>query len=391
MIGSTVHNKGRNLRVCILTNTLVPHFVPLFNGLRKALKDLLILVSTPRERHQDWHAEWAGLQLKVQKTWTYPISRRHESRFTDETWRHVPYDTLPLLIRYRPQVIVSTELGFRTLQALVYRKLFPKSRLIVWNGFSEHTEKGLPEWRTFQRSVFYRAADAASANGESAISYLRRLGVAREKIFRFPYCPDIAPLLTLPLTRERDKARRLLYVGQLIERKGLVPFLEILCAWMRQHPEERREWWIAGEGPMRRELEGFPLPQQLRLTFLGNVPYDKLPELYPQAGIFVFPTLSDEWGMVVNEAMAAGLPVLGSVYSQAVEELVRESATGWTFRPDHPDEVQQALDQALLTPASELAALRGICRQTVDHLQPSDGAERLLRAIDFVVAGTSMG
>jgi glycosyltransferase involved in cell wall biosynthesis len=277
------------------------------------------------------------------------------------------------------------------MQAAAYRKLFPKSRLIVWNGFSEHTEKGLPAWRTLQRRIFYRAADAASANGESAINYLLGLGVARQKIFRLPYCPDIAPLLKLPLAREGEVARRLLYVGKLIERKGLVPFLRILSNWLGLHPEEKRELWIAGDGPLRSELEGFPVPPQLRLTFLGGVGYDNLPELYAQGGLFVFPTLADEWGMVVNEALAAGLPVLGSAYSQAVEELVREGVTGWTFRPDRPNEVQQALNRALLTPTSALAELRGICRQTVGHLRPSDGAERLLRAIDFVVSGTSRG
>lgn len=381
----------RKLRVCVLTNMVVPHFLPLFRDLRDSVGDLMILVSTPMESNRDWDAEWGDLSLRVQKSWTYLISRRHDSGFKVETWRHIPYDTLPLLVRYRPQVIVSTELGFRTMQAAVYRRLFPKSRLIVWNGFSEHTEKGLPAWRTFQRRLFYRAADAASANGESAIGYLLRLGVARQKIFRLPYCPDIAPLLKLPLVRDGDAATRLLYVGQLIERKGLAPFLKVLSNWLLQHPEEKRELWIAGEGPLRSDLGQLPVPSQLRLTFLGSVAHDKLPELYAQAGLFVFPTLSDEWGMVVNEALAAGLPVLGSVYSQAVEELVREGITGWTFRPDRPNEVRQALDRALLTPTSALTKLREICRQAVGHLRPSDGAERLLRAIDFVVCGTSRG
>ena len=53
-----------------------------------------------------------------------------------------------------------------------------------------------------------------------------------------------------------------------------------------------------------------------------------------KVGVLVFPTLADEWGLVVNEALAAGVPVLGSLYSQAVEELVRDGENGWTFRPD---------------------------------------------------------
>ena len=55
-------------------------------------------------------------------------------------------------------------------------------------------------------------------------------------------------------------------------------------------------------------------------------------EVYAKASLFAFPTLADEWGVVVNEAMAAGLPVLGSIYSQAVEELVEDGVSGWVFR-----------------------------------------------------------
>jgi len=375
-----------NLRVCILTNTLVPHFLPFFKRLRESLGDLQILLSIPMEKDRGWPVEWEDLSVRIQKCWTYSTFRTYEAGFKEQMWRHIPYDTLPALIRYRPDVIVSTELGFRTMQAAAYRKLFPKSRLIVWNGFSEHTEKGVPAWRTLQRRLLYRAADAASANGESAVSYLVKLGVARHKIFRLPYCPDISPILKMPLARKADEARRLLYVGRLNERKGLVPFLRTLSDWLRQHPLEERELWIAGEGPLRGMLEGFPVPPQLRLTFLGGVAYDNLPKLYAQGGLFVFPTLADEWGMVVNEALAAGLPILGSVYSQAVEELVREGVTGWTFRPDCHDEVQRALDRALSTPVSALAELRVRCRQAVDHLAPSSGADRLLRAIEFVTS-----
>ena len=61
--------------------------------------------------------------------------------------------------------------------------------------------------------------------------------------------------------------------------------------------------------------------------------HERMAEVYAKASLFAFPTLADEWGVVVNEAMAAGLPVLGSIYSQAVEELVEDGVSGWVFRP----------------------------------------------------------
>ena len=67
--------------------------------------------------------------------------------------------------------------------------------------------------------------------------------------------------------------------------------------------------------------------------------------------ILAFPTLADDWGLVVTEAMASGLPVLGSIYSQAVEELVRDGESGWLFRPDSSDDVEAKLNSALTTSA----------------------------------------
>jgi len=119
---------------------------------------------------------------------------------------------------------------------------------------------------------------------------------------------------------------------------------------------------------------------------MGDVAYDDLPGLYAQGGIFVFPTLADEWGVVVNESLAAGLPVLGSLYSQAVEELVRDGFNGWTFRPDRPDEMYAALDRAMGVDLDLLAAMRQNARNSISAITPQNGAQSMLRAIEFVLA-----
>jgi glycosyltransferase involved in cell wall biosynthesis len=92
--------------------------------------------------------------------------------------------------------------------------------------------------------------------------------------------------------------------------------------------------------------------------------------VYRTADVFALPTLADEWGMVVNEAMSIGLPVLGSRHSQAVEELVEEGVNGWTFVPDRPEAVDEALERALGTPPEQLARMGVAARDTVRPLTP---------------------
>src|SRR5207247_868918 len=106
-----------------------------------------------------------------------------------------------------------------------------------------------------------------------------------------------------------------------------------------------------------------------------------LPGLFAQADAFAFPTLADEWGVVVNEALAARLPVLGSVHSQAVEELCQEGRTGWLFDPEDEASTRSAIDRALTTSAADLSAMRKLAGSRVRDLTPEWAANRLVATI----------
>ena len=82
--------------------------------------------------------------------------------------------------------------------------------------------------------------------------------------------------------------------------------------------------------------------------------------------------------------MAAGLPVLGSLYSQSVEELVEDNVTGWVFRPDNQEEIYCALEKTLATTEDELAQMRVMARDRIQYLTPDFVADNILEAIGHV-------
>jgi len=376
-------------RIVILRNFIPPYFVPVFKALDEAVKErsgkLRILISTPMESNRPWPAEWGSLPVEVQRTFTFSQSHKHPHGFTEPFFVHVPVDTLWRLWLYRPDVVNSGEMGMRTVQAAIYRLLRPQSRLILGLSLSEHTEKGRGRAREVLRRWLLHRADAVQVPGESGARYVRRFGVRGDKIFRVPNATDPAFLRTPRSARDPTQIRRLLYVGRLVELKGLVPFLRVLSRWCEQNPEREIELWFAGDGPLRPTLE--PLQtDSLSFDFLGNVPYERLPDVYARVDALIFPTLADEWGLVVNEAMAAGVPVLGSLYSQAVEEMVVDGVNGWTFHPDRPTEVFAALDRALQTSPRALEALRKAATSRALDLSPERMADRYLKAISFVMS-----
>jgi glycosyltransferase involved in cell wall biosynthesis len=221
--------------------------------------------------------------------------------------------------------------------------------------------------------------------GESGARYLRSLGIHDRKIFKIAYTTDVTRFANVPLPRAGEHAHLLLYVGQLIERKGLLPFIRALGRWAQTHPTQKVELMLAGEGSIRMQLEQTPLPENVRLVFLGNVDYHELPKIYAQAGIFVLPSLADSWGVVVNEALAAGLPVLGSVHAQAVSELVQEGVNGWTFRSEEQESVEAALDRCLRTETCTLDKMRIAARNAALSLTPDYVTDLVDRAIISVL------
>lgn len=337
------------------------------------------------EPNRPWLPNWEGLNVCIQRSLTLQRTRRHPHKFFETSYVHLPYDTLPSLKRFRPDVLISGELGLRTLQAVLYRKFNPDSRIVLWATLSEHTELGCGRLRGRLRQWLLPQADAVLVNGESGARYIRQFGVLNEQIFRVPYTTEMAAFSAVPAARSANHAYRLLYVGQLVERKGLVPFLSTLSRWAADHTDRRLEVWLVGDGPLRPTIEALSLAPNIALRCWGNVAYAELPSVYTQAGILMFPTLADEWGLVVNEAMASGLPVLGSVYSQAVEELVVDGLTGWSFHPDKPSEMYDALNRAFSTPTDELNRMRLNSRERTKHLTPELVANSILQAIQYVV------
>jgi glycosyltransferase involved in cell wall biosynthesis len=373
-------------RLALLTNFIPPYRASLYAALAAHAGRLRIFVSTAMEPNRQWPSGWEGLDVTRQRSLSRHSLESHPYGFSDANYIHIPYDTLPLLLRYRPDVVISGELGLRTLQATVYRLVVRRSRIIVWATLSEHSEQARGWKRMLLRRWILRRADAVLVNGESGARYIKQFAVAPERIFFAPYTTDMAPFAAAPAGRGPREAHRLLYAGQLVERKGLLPFLGVLAQWAADHSERTVEFWLAGDGAERTALQAVDLPENLALRFMGNLAYGDLPQAYAEAGIFVLPTLADEWGVVVNEALASGLPVLGSTYSQAVEELVQDGLTGWTFRTDHPSEIYEALDSALTAPAEALDDMRKRAREAVQDLTPESVAERIAQAIRYVAA-----
>jgi glycosyltransferase involved in cell wall biosynthesis len=196
------------------------------------------------------------------------------------------------------------------------------------------------------------------------------LGFTPERISLALGSIEIGQYLGLPEKELMPHPRRFLFVGRLVEVKGIMPFLSRLTFFARQNPACSLVFEVVGYGPIDKEIGRMEYPSNLEVLRRGAAPIETLPHFYGSADVLVLPTLSDEWGMVVNEGMAAGLPVLGSIYSQAVEELVEDGVSGWIFAPDRQDELDAAIARAVNASDSEILAMGRNARRAVRRCDP---------------------
>lgn len=360
-------------RIALLTNTLLQHDVAAFEALRPMVKQLRIFLSAATEPDRREPVSWGKLDIVVQRSlrWSRGFTNAHGYR--DVKHLRVPYDTLFQLARYKPDLILSNQFGMRTVFAVLFCLLRPKTRLIVWATLSQRTASPHDGPRTMVRKAILRRADACFVHGVDGETYLRSLGFLGP-IVHTPYVSDPGRYCGESMVPD-DGVVRILYTGQLIERKGIHQFTQALYTWCRQHPDRRVVYQIGGEGPELERLQQISSPDNVHVEFLGHLDVKQSVLAYRNASIYAFPTLGDEWGMVVNEALCLGIPVLASVHAQASLELIQDGCNGWLFDPQEADGLARGLERALGADQATLWAMSCNARKSVTKWSPRRMAE----------------
>ncbi|MFG0265407.1 MAG: glycosyltransferase family 4 protein [Rhodopirellula sp. JB055] len=379
------------------------HYIPLYQvrvlqEITKRIRDFQILLSTPIEPNRNFELDWSGLNVEVQKTITLRRRWRHaQAGFDDPLFVHVPYDTLKQLKRIQPDVVISHELGARSLAAARYCRR-SGARLVLATFMSEHTEQGRGRLRTWARRRLIRSADAITYNGPSCREVLLGLGAKDEQLFHLPYAADDRNhSSSAERPSESQTRRRLLCIGQLSQRKGVLPLIRQASDFCTAN-QESLEITFVGDGPCRAELDTLAagghtndnaaIDPGLTIHVLGNRPAAELPELMRDHGAIIAPTLADEWLLVTNEGMHAGLPIIGSIYAQSVTTLVRNGRNGWQYDPlatgasDSTLDLSGALDRYLSSDDATIAAMRINAQKDIQDYTPERSAMGAIRAIE---------
>lgn len=206
------------------------------------------------------------------------------------------------------------------------------------------------DWREYIKALVVRGSTGAFVGGAPHRRYVAELGMPANRIFDGCDVVDNGHFRRLHERDEKDEndaaRRRILTVVRFIPAKNLMAAGRAFLQFAKTRPDnEDWKWLLAGYGPLQRELDDLSASSQGRIVLVGKQSYDDLPALYQSADIYWQPSTYEPWGLAVNEAMAAGLPIIVSTACGCAEDLV-DASVGWTFSPDREEQLVAALERA---------------------------------------------
>lgn len=376
-----------NAKIAILFHNLGPYHAARIRALKAHFNDIVVIELASREGTRDWKRP--------------DISGVKRITIIEGKYEEIPPKRLingikQALDKSGPQCVAVAGYGDPAMRGAaqwarrlgIPTVLFSESQSCDWprNNIKEYIK------RVWIRKYF----DAAFASGTNAAAYLQSLGFANERIWRGYSVVDNGYLETQADTVRVDAGplrarlglpnKYFLYAGRFSEEKNLS---RLLRAYNRYRAEVGEEAWdlvMVGSGPKEMELKAEIEKQQIKgVHWPGFKQINELPQYYALASAFILPSTREPWGLVVNEAMACGLPVLVSSQCGCAADLVNPGINGWVFDPFS----EMSITEALTRMSSELTdrkTMGAASKSLVAKYTPETWAQSLSDCASFIMS-----
>lgn len=268
------------------------------------------------------------------------------------------------LSRLNPDVVVIPGWGHNFARAALKWCLTYKKPRILMSESKRDDAKRHPVKEFWKKHRYVSRFSAALVGGRKHSDYLCELGMERSQIF-FGYDVVDSSYLASEVDGIRKSCQRaidipgrnyVLSVNRFIKRKNLTTLIKAFAASIAS---SHHDWDLVllGGGAEEQNLRktARDTGYSSRIHFPGFKSYSEIPNWYAHAGIFVHPAQSEQWGLVVNEAMAAELPIVLSQACGCHPDLLEEGKNGLSFQPLDTATLSNHLTNLISTEASRLA------------------------------------
>lgn len=366
------------MRYLILNDIPTPWREPVYERVHRALGgDVRVAYFKGNEKRRLWTFKQGSHPKTILRGLTITI--RGTERFFNP-------GIVPLLLRDRPRfALLATCIKDPTfwLAAVVLRLLGTRIALLedTWSG----RDRGIGPLQKLARRTVYRAfGDAFVGTSRQALALYRhyhpRIGPEQESLSHL--VADNAYFLARLGDRSFERRYDIMFSGRIVPVKNPVFFAQV-CAAVRSRMGRCRVLIIGdGDEALKAAMRAVFDARGVDYDFAGFIPHDRLPDHYAQAKLLLLPTSGDCWGVVINEAMLAGSPVITTDMTAAAGELVLDGQNGRVLPLDVEAWAQAIVE--LLQDAGRYGRFSASARDKVREFDFDRAAEGILEAFRYL-------
>ena len=325
-------------RIAIITNIPSPYRVGQFINLQNKIPeyDFFFLFSDTGEKERSWDVNLEGLRNAVFLN-SKPLMLKSKSEVRGY---YLSLDVIKTLNSISPDVVIVCEYNMISIQAFLFCKIKKKKVISMTDG-TLYSERNFGYFRRFNRRLIIPRADMCIASSTKSKELQMHYGAREERIIIAFLTVDVD---YFRIEREEYHSYKLLYIGSIIERKGIDLLLKALSLVKKDYTLT-----IVGDGEEKSRLVDY-VEQNGMKEFVEFVPFkqkEELREIYNTHDIFVLPTREDCFGLVISEAMAASMPVISSCYADGAYDLVKEGENGYIVNPYESVEFANTIEKLI--------------------------------------------
>lgn len=366
--------RGRK-KLAIVYQHMSPTRVPVFDHLYDLIGDSL-KVFYPTVLEGDRDKKWS-----VAARHPYQVLRERHFAYTHRTMKryvHVNPDVYSALHRFQPDCVMIYGFHPTALLAWSFSKLHRKRYVVATDGCLK-SDRHNSFLHPYVRRMLIPGAVAAVGTSRGSLDLFNQYADFNGRYFDCYLCADnatFAPFFNQP--RRYD----LMFAGQFIDRKMPHFFVDVVAEIHKSKPDISVV--LLGDGPLRRDVVARLDGLGIAYRYAGFVPMDEVASVYGSARLFLFPSKLDAYGVVANEALAAGTPVISNDEPGAAGEVVLHGRTGYVLPLDAATWARYALRLLNDPPLHRQFAEAGFA-----HVQKYTflaAAENLKQAFEYALA-----
>jgi 1,2-diacylglycerol 3-alpha-glucosyltransferase len=286
-----------------------------------------------------------------------------------------------------PDVLVISGYGeTRMLAALIWGVWHRRFNILMSDTKADDASRDW--WRENLKSMIIKGYDSALVAGQPHKRYLSGLGMPSHAISlgydvvgNESFHPEKISLLCRPLEKPYFLA-----INRFIPKKNISFLLSAYADYCRLKGNEAWDLVLCGDGPLRAEIEQQVIKLGLEsvVHLPGFLQQDQILPYFAYARCFIHASIQEQWGLVVNEAMAAGLPVLVSNRCGCVEDLLIEGVNGFSFDPENEQDLTHLLAK-VSSGEVDLDTMGLAALQHIQRFSPDYFAKGLIQAVEYAL------